>query len=77
MTVTPLVGDGAEAVEVLGDAEKVHPARRSHSPISITKRESRLLVIALTRLRVGAFDPASLFWLIPPPFRAAPTTKLL
>ena len=33
MTVTPLVGVGAEAVGVLGDAAEVHPARRPNTYI--------------------------------------------
>jgi hypothetical protein len=66
-TVPALVGGGAEAVGVLAGAGEVHAVRTSNSPVSITMRESRLLVISLTRLRVRAFDPASLFGLMLPP----------
>lgn len=44
---------------VLGGAGEVHAVRTSNSPVSITMRESRLLVISLTSLSVRAFDPGN------------------
>ncbi len=67
MTVPALLGGGVLAERVLGGAGEVQAVRTSNSPVRITLRESRLLVIALTSLSVRAFDPVSLFGLILPP----------